>query len=58
MQKTIETFEEFEAVHLEDQIERKRCGHLDNKELISPDAMIKKIKECVSSRKIKTSKLL
>ena len=34
--ETIETFEEFgiSAVHLEDQIERKRCGHLDNKELI------------------------
>ena len=33
--ETIETFEEFgiTAVHLEDQIERKRCGHLDNKEL-------------------------
>ena len=32
--ETIETFEEFgiAAVHLEDQIERKRCGHLDNKE--------------------------
>ena len=31
--ETIETFEEFgiAAVHLEDQIERKRCGHLDNK---------------------------
>ena len=28
--ETIETFEEFgiSAVHLEDQIERKRCGHL------------------------------
>ena len=32
--ETIETFEEFgiTGVHLEDQIERKRCGHLDNKE--------------------------
>ena len=35
--ETIETFEEFgiTGVHLEDQIERKRCGPLDNKELIS-----------------------
>ncbi len=42
--ETIETFEEFgiTAVHLEDQIERKRCGHLDNKELISTEAMVKK----------------
>ena len=51
--ETIETFEEFglTAVHLEDQIERKRCGHLDNKELISKDEMVKKIKDCVSARK-------
>ena len=45
--ETIETFEEFgiAAVHLEDQIERKRCGHLDNKELITTEAMVNKIKE-------------
>ena len=51
--ETIETFEEFgiSAVHLQDQIERKRCGHLDNKELISTDAMVKKIKECVAAKK-------
>ena len=42
--ETIETFEEFgvAAVHLEDQIERKRCGHLDNKELITTEEMKKK----------------
>ena len=53
--ETIETFEKFGigAVHLEDQIERKRCGHLDNKELVTTDAMVKKIKECVKSRKDK-----
>ena len=45
--ETIETFENYgvSAVHIEDQIERKRCGHLENKELISADHMIKKIKE-------------
>ncbi len=50
--KTIQTFEKFgiTAVHLEDQIERKRCGHLDNKELISKEKMIKKIKECIRRR--------
>ena len=44
--ETIETFEEFgvAAVHLEDQIEQKRCGHLDNKELISKEKMVEKIK--------------
>ena len=42
--ETIETFEEFgvAAVHLEDQIEQKRCGHLDNKELISKEKMVSK----------------
>ena len=58
--ETIETFEEFgiAAVHLEDQIERKRCGHLDNKELISTDAMVKKIKECVSAKKDENFKII
>ena len=58
--ETIETFEEFgiTAVHLEDQIERKRCGHLDNKELITTDAMVAKIKECVSAKKDKNFKII
>ena len=58
--ETIETFENFgiSAVHLEDQIERKRCGHLENKEIISTDQMIKKIKECVNSKKDKNFKII
>ena len=58
--ETIETFEEFgvAAVHLEDQVEQKRCGHLDNKELISKDKMILKIKECVSAKKDKNFKII
>ena len=58
--QTIETFEKFgiSAVHLEDQIERKRCGHLDNKELISKDEMVKKIEECVLTRKDKNFKII
>jgi methylisocitrate lyase len=58
--ETIETFEEFgvAAVHLEDQVEQKRCGHLDNKELISKDKMISKIKECVSAKKDKNFKII
>jgi len=59
-EKTIQTFEEFgiSAVHLEDQIERKRCGHLDNKELITTDEMVKKIKECVKSKKDENFKII
>jgi len=59
-EKTIQTFEEFgvAAVHLEDQIERKRCGHLDNKELVSTDKMVNKIKECVKAKKDKNFKII
>jgi len=58
--KTIQTFEKFgiTAVHIEDQVERKRCGHLDNKELISKEKMIKKIKECVKAKKDKNFKII
>ena len=53
--KTIEVFESkgLAGCHLEDQVAEKRCGHLDNKELISLEEMVKKIKECVKSRKDK-----
>ena len=53
--KTIEVFESkgLAGCHLEDQVAEKRCGHLDNKELISKDEMVKKIQECVKSRKDK-----
>ena len=53
--KTIETFESLglSGCHIEDQIDEKRCGHLDNKEIISTNEMIKKIKICISSRKDK-----
>ena len=36
--------------HIEDQIFPKRCGHLDNKELLSTNEMIKKIKSAVYAR--------
>ena len=53
--KTIITFEAkgLAGCHIEDQIAEKRCGHLDNKELISKDEMVKKIKESVKARKDK-----
>ena len=58
--ETIETFEScgITSVHIEDQIERKRCGHLDNKELVSSEQMTRKIKECVSSKKDKNFKII
>ena len=58
--ETIKTFENFgiTAVHIEDQVERKRCGHLDNKELISVEKMISKIKECVNTKKDNNFKII
>ena len=51
--KTVEIFEYLglSGCHIEDQIEQKRCGHLDNKELISLDKMVKKIKIASNSKK-------
>ena len=58
--ETIETFEKkgVSAVHIEDQIEQKRCGHLENKELIPIDMMVNKIKECVNSKKDENFKII
>ena len=58
--KTIKTFEKIgvTAVHIEDQVSQKRCGHLDNKELISTKKMIKKIKECFKAKKDKNFKII
>ena len=58
--ETIETFEKFgiTGVHIEDQVAQKRCGHLENKELVTKEEMIKKIKECVNSKKDKNFKII
>ena len=58
--KTIETFESMglAGCHIEDQIAEKRCGHLENKELISTNEMVKKIKISVASRKDKNFLLI
>ncbi len=36
--------------HIEDQINPKRCGHLDNKELVTVDSMIKKVKAAADAK--------
>jgi methylisocitrate lyase len=50
--RTISIFETkgLAGCHIEDQIEQKRCGHLDNKELISREEMVIKIKNAVDAR--------
>jgi methylisocitrate lyase len=54
-EKAINIFEKvgLAGCHIEDQIEQKRCGHLDNKEIIPLAEMVKKIKLSVKSRKDK-----
>ncbi|MDC1096386.1 methylisocitrate lyase [Pelagibacteraceae bacterium] len=54
-EKTISTFEKkgLSGCHIEDQIAEKRCGHLDNKELISTKEMVLKIKTSIKARKDK-----
>ena len=53
--KTISLLEKkgLAGCHIEDQINEKRCGHLDNKEIIAVDEMVKKINESVIARKDK-----
>ena len=53
--KTIETFENLglSGCHIEDQIDEKRCGHLDNKEIIPLDTMVNKIKTAANAKKDK-----
>jgi len=53
--KTVAIFENLglSGCHIEDQIDEKRCGHLDNKEIIPAKLMVKKINSCIGSRKDK-----
>jgi methylisocitrate lyase len=52
--RTIQEFIELglAGCHLEDQMNPKRCGHLDNKSLVTPDDMIKKIKAATNGKKL------
>ena len=51
--RTIQEVEELglAGCHLEDQINVKRCGHLDNKTLIETNSMVQKIAAAVKARK-------
>jgi methylisocitrate lyase len=51
--RTIQEIEEMglAGCHLEDQINPKRCGHLDNKSLVDIPTMARKIKSAVEARR-------
>ena len=38
------------AIHLEDQVDRKRCGHLPGKQLVSAGEMVDRVKAAVDAR--------
>src|SRR5215475_4669194 len=38
------------GIHLEDQVEAKRCGHLAGKQLVSPEEMCQRIKSALKGR--------
>jgi 2-methylisocitrate lyase-like PEP mutase family enzyme len=52
------TVQEFErvgvaAIHIEDQVFPKKCGHLDNKEMVSREEYVAKIRAAAAARKSK-----
>jgi methylisocitrate lyase len=38
------------GVHIEDQVEAKKCGHLQGKRLVSPDAMVRRLRAAVKGK--------
>jgi methylisocitrate lyase len=38
------------GIHLEDQVEAKRCGHLAGKQLVKPEMMVRRIKAAIRGR--------
>ncbi len=53
--RSVQTLEELGigGCHLEDQVNPKRCGHLDNKEIVPVDIMCKKVKAAVEAKRDK-----
>src|SRR5262249_30391665 len=39
------------GVHIEDQVEAKKCGHLQGKQLVSAADMVRRVKDAVKGRK-------
>jgi len=50
--RTVKSFVKFGAagLHIEDQVQAKRCGHRPNKELVSPQEMADRVKAAVDAR--------
>jgi methylisocitrate lyase len=52
IERTVKTLEKagVAAVHIEDQVSAKRCGHRPNKEIVSKEEMVDRIKAAVNAR--------
>ena len=50
--RTITTLEQagISGCHIEDQVNPKRCGHLDNKQVVERDEMVKRVRAAVTAR--------
>lgn len=53
VERTVQLFEGAgaAAIHLEDQLFPKRCGHLTGKALVEPEAMVAKLRAAVAARR-------
>jgi methylisocitrate lyase len=51
--RTVQTLEDagVAGLHIEDQVNPKRCGHLDGKEIVNDDTAIKRIRAAVDARR-------
>ena len=51
--RTIQTFEDagLSGTHIEDQVNPKRCGHLDGKQVVDDEAATKRIRAAVDARR-------
>ena len=51
--RTVQTLEDagVAGLHIEDQVNPKRCGHLDGKVVVDDDTMIKRIRSAVNARR-------
>ncbi len=51
--RTVQTLEDagVAGLHIEDQVNPKRCGHLDGKQVVDSDTAIKRIKAAVEARR-------
>jgi carboxyvinyl-carboxyphosphonate phosphorylmutase len=53
VRRTIQSYENagVAGVHIEDQVTPKKCGHMENKQLISAEEMVQKLRAAVDARR-------